>query len=182
MGRARGIPASYSQPNNAPKLPETTGNYRKLPALAIFPTRWIPSKSPETRPPPVIPAPSPSFPRKREPRDGQGRGVFPLNSNPLTSPKLPKSTGNYRKLPALAIFPTRWIPSKSPETRPPPVIPAPSPSFPRKREPRDGQGRGVFPLNSNPLTSPKLPKSTGNYRKLPALAIFPRSTNTKSNR
>ena len=182
MCRTWGIPA----PAEPPKLPKSTGNYRKLPALAIFPTRRIPSKSPETRPATVIPAPSPSppptsvIPAKAGIQGWAGRGAFPAQANP---PKLPRTTENYRKLPALAIFPTRWIPSKSPESRPLTVIPAPSPSFPRKRESRDGPGCGAsLLLTAHPPNHPKLPKNTGNYRKLPALAIFPHSTNTKLNR
>ena len=179
IGRTRGTPV----PAKPPKLPKSTGNYRKLPALAIFPTRRIPSKSPETRPPTVTPAQPPSFPRKRESRDGPGAGHFHApTANPPNHPKLPKSTGNYRKLPAIAIFPTRWIPSKSPETHPPTVSPAPT-VIPAKAGIQGWPGRGEFPRpNSQPAEPPKLPKSTGNYRKLPAIAIFPRSTNTKSNR
>ena len=155
--------APTSNPPEPPKLPKSTGNYRKLPALAFFPARWIPSKSPETRPPTVIPAPHRHSRESGNPGMGRTWGI----PAPAEPPKLPKSTGNYRKLPALAFFPARWIPSKSPETRHPQSPPPPSPSFPRKRESRDGPGRGAFPRPN--IQPTRTTQTTEKYRKLPEI-------------
>ena len=83
--RARGIPPPQQPTRQAT---QSTGNYRKLPALAIFPTRRIPSKSPETL----------SHRHSREsgnPGMGRARGI-PAPDNHPNYRKVPETTGIYR--------------------------------------------------------------------------------------
>ena len=98
----------------------------------------------------AIGRPLSSFPRKREPRDGRSRGELPAAAAPST--RHSRESGNPG--PGRAVGTPLVTPSSSP----------PLSSFPRKREPRDGPGRGHPPRHPfvplAPLPSP--PTKSGN--------------------
>ena len=99
---------------------------------------------------------------------------------PLTMPKLPESTGNYRKLPALAIFPDSTGRYETPQSQPETMPELPESTGNYRKLP----ALAIFPDSTGRYEAPQSQpvdhaKTTRKYRKLPALAIFPSPLYTK---